>query len=158
MATKADFTEAEWSALQKGLTGSAMLVSLSDRDFTDTFGEVGAMTKYLQGQQVAGSSELIRELAKTHGTGFGVTTGPDKMRAETMASLQTGARGPGREGARRGRGLSAARPRRRRRRSPTRRAASRPSRARCSRRSGRPSAAADGATRRSRHASRADAT
>ena len=90
MATKADFSEAEWSALQKGLTGSAMLVSLADRDFTDTFGEVGAMTKYLQGQQVAGSTELIRELAKTHGTGFGVTTGPDRMRAETMASLQTG--------------------------------------------------------------------
>jgi hypothetical protein len=89
MSTKADFTEAEWSALQKGLTGSAMLVSLADRDFTDTFGEVGAMTKYLQGQQVAGPSELLRELAKTHGTGFGVTTGPDKMRAETMASLQT---------------------------------------------------------------------
>ena len=90
MATKADFSEAEWSALQKGLTGSAMLVSLADRDFTDTFGEVGAMTKYLQGQQLAGPSELIRELAKTHGTGFGVTTGPDRMRAETMASLQTG--------------------------------------------------------------------
>jgi hypothetical protein len=89
MATKADFSEAEWSALQKGLTGSAMLVSLADRDFTDTFGEVGAMTKFLQGQQLAGPSELIRELAKTHGTGFGVTTGPDKMRAETMASLQT---------------------------------------------------------------------
>ena len=54
MATKADFSEAEWSALQKGLTGSAMLVSLADRDFTDTFGEVGAMTKFLQGQQLAG--------------------------------------------------------------------------------------------------------
>lgn len=90
MAIKTDFTEPEWSALQKGLTGSAMLVSLADRDFTDTFGEVGAMTKYLQGQQVAGSSELIRELAKTHGTGFGLTTGPDKMRAETMAGLQAG--------------------------------------------------------------------
>jgi len=89
MAHQADFSEAEWSALQKGLTGSAMLVSLADRDFTDTFGEVGAMTKFLQGQQLAGPSELIRELAKTHGTGFGVTTGPDKMRAETMASLQT---------------------------------------------------------------------
>jgi hypothetical protein len=90
MATKADFTEAEWGALQKGLTGSAMLVSLADRDFTDTFGEVGAMTKYLQGQQVAASSDVIRELAKTHSTGFGLTTSPDRMRAETMESLQTG--------------------------------------------------------------------
>ena len=27
MATKADFTEEEWKALQKGVTGSGMLVS-----------------------------------------------------------------------------------------------------------------------------------
>jgi len=89
MATKADFTEAEWDALQKGLTGSGMLVSMADRDFTDTFGEAGAMAKYLQGQQVAASSEIIREVAKTHGTGFGLTTSPDKLRTETMGSLQT---------------------------------------------------------------------
>ena len=87
MATKADFTEAEWSALQRGVTGSAMLVSLADRDFTDTFGEVGAMTKFLQGQQVASPSELIREVAKTHSTGFGVTTSPENLRTETMAAL-----------------------------------------------------------------------
>ena len=31
MATKADFTEDEWKALQQGVTGSAMLVSLADR-------------------------------------------------------------------------------------------------------------------------------
>ena len=43
MATKADFTDGEFAALQKGLTGSAMLVSLSDRDLSDTFGEVGAL-------------------------------------------------------------------------------------------------------------------
>jgi tellurite resistance protein len=88
MATKTDFTEAEWTALQRGLTGSAMLVSLADRDFTDTFGEVGAMTKFLQGQQVAAPSELIREVAKTHSTGFGVTTSPQNLRTETMAALQ----------------------------------------------------------------------
>ena len=88
MATKADFTEDEWDALQKGITGSAMLVSLSDRDFTDSFGEVGAMAKFLQGQQVAGPSDLIRELAKTHGTGFGLGTSPDKLRDGTVAALQ----------------------------------------------------------------------
>ena len=38
MATKQDFTEAEWAALEKGVTGTGLLVSLSDRDFTDTFG------------------------------------------------------------------------------------------------------------------------
>jgi hypothetical protein len=87
MATRQDFTEAEWTAIQRGLTGSGMLVSLSDRDFTDSFGEAGAMAKYLSGQQLAAPSELMREVAKTHGTGFGLTTSPDKMRAETIAAL-----------------------------------------------------------------------
>src|SRR6188472_3003664 len=88
MTTKTDFTETEWAALQKGVTGSGFLVSLSDRDLSDTFGEVGAMAKYLAGQQVAGSSEVIRELAKAHGTGFGLTTSPDRVRSETLEALR----------------------------------------------------------------------
>ena len=90
MATRQDFTDDEWSALQKGLMGSGMLVSVSDRDLTDTFGEAGALGKYLAGQQVAATSELIRELAKTRGTGFGLTASPDEVRNETMAALATG--------------------------------------------------------------------
>jgi hypothetical protein len=89
MTTKSDFTEQEWDALQKGLTGSGMLVSLSDRDFTDMFGEAGAMGKFLAGQQVSASSEVIRELAKTRSTGFGLTASPDKVRAETMDALRS---------------------------------------------------------------------
>jgi hypothetical protein len=89
MATKTDFSEQEWAALQKGVTGSAMLVSVSDRDFTDTFGEAGAMAKYLAGQQVAAPTQLGRELAKAHGSGFGLTASPDKVRGETMAALST---------------------------------------------------------------------
>ncbi len=89
MATKTDFTEEEWTTLQRGLTGSGMLVSLSERDFTDMFGEAGAMGKFLAGQQVAASSDVIRELAKTHSTGFGLTTSPDAVRAETMAALRS---------------------------------------------------------------------
>ena len=34
MATKADFTEDEWEAMRKGVTGAGMLVSMGDRDFT----------------------------------------------------------------------------------------------------------------------------
>ena len=89
MTTKTDFTESEWTALQKGITGSGLLVSLSDRDLSDTFGEVGAMAKYLSGQQVAASSELIRELAKAHGTGFGLTTSPERVRSETLEALRS---------------------------------------------------------------------
>lgn len=89
MATRQNFTDDEWAAIQKGLMGSGMLVSVSDRDLTDTFGEAGALGKYLAGQQVAAPSELMRELAKTRGTGFGLTASPDEVRNETMAALAT---------------------------------------------------------------------
>ncbi len=87
MVTRADFTTEEWTALHRGASGSGMLVSVSDRDFTDTFGEASAMAKYMAAQQTIGATELIRALAHEHGSGFGLTTSPDKMRAETMAAL-----------------------------------------------------------------------
>ena len=57
MATKQDFTEPEWTALHKGVTGSGLLVSSAIACFSDTFGEVNAMAKHLAQQHVASSSE-----------------------------------------------------------------------------------------------------
>ena len=88
MATKQDFTEPQWAMLQKGITGSGMLVSLSDRDFSDSFGEAGAMGKYLSEQRLTGATDLVRELAHVRGTGFGMTTPPDRLRGETMSALK----------------------------------------------------------------------
>ena len=76
MAKKADFSQDEWEALQKGVTGAGLLVSLSDRSFFDTFKEAGALGKHVAKAKQAGSDELIRELADIHGTGFGVKTSP----------------------------------------------------------------------------------
>ena len=89
MATKSDFTEQEWESLQKGVTGAGLLVSLSDRGFFDTFKEAGALGKHMAQAKQASSSELIRELADTHGTGFGVTARPEEVERETMAALAT---------------------------------------------------------------------
>jgi hypothetical protein len=88
MATKADFTEDEWKTLQKGVTGAGLLVSASDRDFTDTFGEAGALAKYLAEQREKSSSELVRELTHTRGSGFGFTTSVEKVEGETLESLR----------------------------------------------------------------------
>jgi hypothetical protein len=89
MASKADFTEDEWKAMQKGVTGAGMLVSVGDRDFTDSFGEVSALAKALRAQREQGASELVRELANTRGTGFGMTASVQEVESETLASLRS---------------------------------------------------------------------
>jgi hypothetical protein len=90
MATKDDFTEDEWQALQQGLLGSGMLVSLSDPDFTDMFGEASAITKYLSEQRESDAGELVRELAEVRGKGgFGFTDSRSEVEAETLAALGT---------------------------------------------------------------------
>lgn len=88
MATKADFTEDEWKTLQKGITGAGMLASLSDRDFTDSFGEASALATFLRAQRESNTSSLMRELAAIKGTGFGLTDSPQEVEAETLDALQ----------------------------------------------------------------------
>ena len=89
MATKADFTEDEWKTMQRGVTGAGMLVSVSDRDFTDSFGEASALAKALAVQREEGASDFVKELASVRGTGFGLTDSPHEVEAETLASLQS---------------------------------------------------------------------
>ena len=73
----------------EGVTGAGMLVSVSDVDFTDSFGEASALAKYLAEQQQNSGSALIRDLAHMHSTGFGFTTSRDKAEAETLDSLRS---------------------------------------------------------------------
>ena len=89
MATRADFTDDEWKTLRKGVTGAGVLVSVSDRDFTDSFGEASALAKALAAHRDDASSEIVRELAKTRGTGFGLTSSTKEVETETLASLRT---------------------------------------------------------------------
>jgi hypothetical protein len=89
MATKADFTAEEWEALQKGVTGAAMLVALADRGFFDTFKEVGALAKHLSEARTKSSSLLIRDVAQVKGTGFGFTSSPQEVENETIQALRS---------------------------------------------------------------------
>jgi hypothetical protein len=89
MATRSDFTDDEWKAMQKGITGAGMLVSASDQDFTDMFGEASALAKALRAQQEHGASDLVRELATARGTGFGLTTSRDEVETETLAAIRS---------------------------------------------------------------------
>jgi hypothetical protein len=89
MASKADFTEQEWEQLRKGVTGAGLYVSLADRSFFDTFKEAGALAKHLGEARRGNDSQLIRELAETRGSGFGLTGKPDEIESGTLDSLRS---------------------------------------------------------------------
>jgi hypothetical protein len=92
MATKDEFTAEEWKTMQRGVAGAGTLVSVSDPDFTDSFGEAGALAKYLaEQQQNSRSSVLIRDLAHVHGTGIGLTASREKAETETLDALRSAA-------------------------------------------------------------------
>lgn len=87
MATKTDFTEPEWEAMQKGISGAGMLVAISDRGFFDTFKEANALAKHLAAAHAQNESELVRELASVHGNPFGMTASPQEVEQGTVDSL-----------------------------------------------------------------------
>jgi len=78
MAGKADFTEEQWDQLRKGATGAGLLVSVSDRSFLDSLKEASSFAHYLIDTR-DDDSELVRDLASEHGTGFGAIATPSEV-------------------------------------------------------------------------------
>ena len=87
MAGKSDFTEDEWNDLQQGVTGAGLLVSTAHRDFTDSFGEAKAVATHLAAHGES-ESELIRDLAHTRTTGFGLVASPNEVVQGTIDALR----------------------------------------------------------------------
>ena len=87
MTSKADFTEDEWETLKKGVTGSGLLVSVSDRGFFDTFKEASSLAKHVKGARDS-DSQLVKELASEGGTGFGAIASPNEVQGGTFESLK----------------------------------------------------------------------
>ena len=87
MTGKSDFTEDEWNDLQQGVTGAGLLVSTAHRDFTDSFGEAKAVATHLAAHRES-ESELIRDLAHTRTTGFGLVASPNEVVQGTIDALR----------------------------------------------------------------------
>jgi hypothetical protein len=86
MAGKDDFTEEEWEQLKRGVTGAGLLVSSAHRDFTDAFGEASTVAKQLAAHRES-ESQLVRDLAGTRGTGFGLVASPSEVFEGTINAL-----------------------------------------------------------------------
>ena len=89
MSPKETFTNEEWQALQKGVTGAGLLVSVSDRGFFDSFKEAASMAKELVEARRDTESEVVREIAQMGGTGFGLTSPPAEVETETLEALRS---------------------------------------------------------------------
>ena len=90
MATKADFTDEEWKAMESGITGAGMFVAIVDRGFFDSFKEANALAHHLLAAHERSESPLIRELASGHDRPFGMTASPAEIEQSTLAALQQG--------------------------------------------------------------------
>jgi hypothetical protein len=88
MATRADFTDEEWKAMQEGITGAGMFVALVDRGFFDSFKEASALAHHLREAHEHNDSVLVRDLATGHDRPFGMTDSPEKVEQSTVATLQ----------------------------------------------------------------------
>jgi hypothetical protein len=88
MATKADFTDEEWKAMQEGITGAGMYVATIDRGFFDSFKEASALAHHLRDAQQHSDSVLIRDLATGHDKPFGMTASPQEIEQGTVATLE----------------------------------------------------------------------
>jgi hypothetical protein len=88
MATRADFSDAEWKAMQEGITGAGFFVATADRGFFDSFKEAGALAGHLKDAHEHSESVLIRDLAAGHDRPFGMTASPEEVEQSTVAALE----------------------------------------------------------------------
>ena len=82
-------SQSEIETLRKGATGAGMLVAISDRGFFDNFKEAGAMAKYLAAAKSGSQSDVVRQIAEGHGTGFGFTASPQELESGTLDALRS---------------------------------------------------------------------
>jgi hypothetical protein len=88
MATRADFTDEEWQAMQTAIGGAGMYVATVDRGFFDNFKEAKALAQHLRDAHERSDSVLVRDLATGHDRPFGMTASPTEIEQSTVAALE----------------------------------------------------------------------
>jgi len=88
MATRADFTDEEWKAMQEGITGAGMYVAIIDPGFFDSFKEASALAHHLRDAHDHNDSMLIRALVAGHDKPFGATSSKEEIQQGTVSALQ----------------------------------------------------------------------
>jgi hypothetical protein len=83
------FSDSEIETLHKGAMGAGLLVSVSDRGFFDSFKEAGVLAKHVAAARAGSESAVVKQVARGHTTGFGVTSSPEELESGTLAALRS---------------------------------------------------------------------
>jgi hypothetical protein len=83
------FNESEIKTLQRGATGAALLVAMSDTGLFDTFKEAIAIGKHLDAAQEMSDSSVVRRVAQARGTGFGLRSSVNEIEAGILDALRS---------------------------------------------------------------------
>ncbi len=81
MATKADFTEAEWNVIEWGVVDAMTYTSYSTPGMWASFKEASAAAKYLSAQRESSSSTLVRDVVA------GIKAKPDEEVAKNRVDM-----------------------------------------------------------------------
>lgn len=84
-------SENEVETLRKGALGAALLVSVSDRGFFDSFKEAGTLARHLTAARGNSQSEVVQQVAAGRGFGFGIGTAPDEIETQALEALRSSA-------------------------------------------------------------------
>ena len=89
MATKADFTGAEWQVLQWAVADTMTYLSMADPGFWDTFKEASGAAKYIAEMKTSSECQLVRELADDARTRHdkAVSDDPANVAGETVGRI-----------------------------------------------------------------------
>ena len=89
MATKADFTGAEWQVLQWAVADTMTYLSMADPGFWDTVKEASGAARYIAEMKTSSESALVRELANDARTRHdkALSHDPANVAAETIGRI-----------------------------------------------------------------------
>jgi hypothetical protein len=91
MGIRAEFTDEDWKALEDGVIGAGMFVSVSEPDFTHTIGETNALATYIIGSAETSGSELVRELGNAQVNPYAFNAPAWRIEVETLKALRAAA-------------------------------------------------------------------
>jgi hypothetical protein len=88
MASKADFADAEWHSLEKGVSDVAILVAVAESSVFDWIKESTVLARHLGEVRKNSASQLVRDLASLRVAGISLGVTPSEVEKRAFDALR----------------------------------------------------------------------